>query len=96
VLNLQGQPRSRAEGSLTVQITSADGNIDEIHYTGEPSPFGESGFEAFLGAFPRVGDYNVQLIGVMGAPLSERVTVQTRATCNENVAVVEFQQNHAY
>ncbi|GAB4555687.1 MAG: hypothetical protein OHK0023_27200 [Anaerolineae bacterium] len=96
VLNLAGQPRSREEGNLTIRITSADGNIDEFHYTGEAPKFGESGFEAFLGTTPRVGDYSVQLLNVLGAPVSEKVTVQTRDTCEENVVIVEFQQNFPY
>ncbi|PJF35314.1 MAG: hypothetical protein CUN49_11205 [Candidatus Thermofonsia Clade 1 bacterium] len=96
VLNLQGQPRTREEGNLTVRITSADGNIDEFHYTGEQPKFGPSGFEAFLGTTPRVGDYTVQLLGITGVPISEKVTVQTRSGCDENVVVVEFVQNYIY
>jgi len=96
VLNLQGQPRTREEGSLTVRITSADGNIDEFHYTGEQPKFGPSGFEAFLGTTPRVGDYTVQLLGITGVPISEKVTVQARSGCDENVVVVEFIQNYIY
>lgn len=96
VLNLQGQPRTREEGSLTVRITSADGNIDEFHYTGEQPKFGASGFEAFLGTTPRVGDYTVQLLGITGVPISEKVTVQARSGCDENVVVVEFIQNYIY
>ncbi|MFQ3534465.1 MAG: hypothetical protein SNJ58_01175 [Aggregatilineales bacterium] len=96
VLNMQGQPRTREEGSLTVRITSADGNIDEFHYTGEQPKFGPSGFEAFLGTTPRVGDYTVQLLGITGVPISEKVTVQARSGCDENVVVVEFIQNYIY
>lgn len=96
VLNMQGQPRTREEGSLTVRITSADGNIDEFHYTGEQPKFGPSGFEAFLGTRPRVGDYTVQLLGITGVPISEKVTVQARNTCEENVVIVEFIQNYIY
>ncbi len=96
VLNLQGQPRTREEGSLTVRITSADGNIDEFHYTGEQPKFGVSGFEAFLGTTPRVGDYTVQLLGITGVPISEKVTVQARSGCDENVVIVEFAQNYIY
>ncbi|MBO9309944.1 MAG: hypothetical protein J7551_09185 [Chloroflexi bacterium] len=96
VLNMQGQPRTREEGSLTVRITSADGNIDEFHYTGEQPKFGPSGFEAFLGTTPRVGDYTVQLLGITGMPISEKVTVQARSGCDENVVVVEFIQNYIY
>lgn len=96
VLGMDGQSRREGEGSLTVRVTSMDGLIDEVHYTGEPSPFPESGFEAYLGAVPREGEYTVQLIGVMGSPLSDLVTVETRGGCTENVAVVEFQQNRLY
>jgi hypothetical protein len=96
VFNLEGVPRRRDEGSLTVRVTSVDGIIDEFHFTGEQPRFGESGFEAFLGETPRIADYSIQLLGVTGAPISEKVTVQTRATCEEAVALIEFVQNYTY
>jgi len=96
VFNLAGVQRTQQEGALTARITSADGNIDEFHYTGEQPRFGTSGFEAFLSVAPRVGDYTVQLLGITGAAISEKVTVQTRVGCDENVVIIEFAQNYPY
>jgi len=36
------------------------------------------------------------VLGPAGAPISESVTVETGVTCQTNVALVEFRQNHAY
>lgn len=96
VLNLAGQPRGKQEGSLAVSVSGDNSRIDEFTYTGTEPRFGESGFEIFLGVVPRVADYTVELRGTTGAPISEKVTVQTREACNENVAVIEFMQNYPY
>lgn len=97
VLNLEGVPRRRDEPGLTVHVQSVDDNtIDEFAPTGGQPRFGESGFEAFLGETPRIATYTVELRGVTGSPVSEKIVVQTRSTCEENVAFVEFVQNYTY
>jgi hypothetical protein len=81
---------------MAVKVMGSNGQIDEVKYTGTALDFGESGFEFFLGPAPREDRYTVQLLGRTGTPISEAVTVETRATCDQNVAIVSFVQNHAY
>jgi hypothetical protein len=91
-LDLTGKPIK----GLAARFISTDGTIDEFHYSGQEPRFGESGFEAILGDTPREGTYTVQLLGRNGEPVSEAIVITTRTACEENVAVVVFQQNHSY
>lgn len=92
VVDTQGIPVK----GLAVRITSADESIDEVHFSGEQPRFGESGFEIFLGTTPEVGQYTVRLLGRTGQVVSEDLLVVTRDTCEENVLVISFAQNHGY
>jgi hypothetical protein len=78
---------STADNRLTVHVTSSDGLIDEIDPANKP---------IVLGARPRAATFTVELLNVTGAPISDKVAVETHTGCNENVVVVEFVQNHAY
>lgn len=70
--------------------------VQEYHFSGEPQAvrFGPSGFEAVLGAEPREESFTIQLRSQTGVPLSEAVIVKTRTGCNQNLAIVDFVQNH--
>lgn len=76
-----------------VRITGDD--LDETVYTGSVQSFGPGAFELFLNGAPQVGTYTVQLLSPQGLPLSETYTITTRATCEENVAIVSFLQTRA-
>jgi hypothetical protein len=67
-------------------------NLDETVYSGSVQSFGPGAFELFLNGAPQVGTYTIQLLSPQGVPLSETYTITTRATCEENVAVVSFLQ----
>ncbi len=90
VSDLNGAPLK----GVAVNVVGGGGTIDETHYSGQEVRFGVSGFEVFLGTQPRADSYTVQLIGKTGAPLSDAIAVQTHTSCKENVAIVNFQQNH--
>jgi hypothetical protein len=92
VFDLQGNPVP----GLALRITSQDQSIDEYHYTGQQKRFGESGFEAYLGASPRAGRFTVQLLGRTSQPISDSIQITTRTTCEENVVFITFQQNHSF
>jgi hypothetical protein len=92
VSDLQRRP---IKGML-VRITSQNGNIDEFHTSGEQVRFGESGFEVFLGTIPREERYTLVLTGPRGDSVSEPIIVDTRTGCDQNVAIVNFVQNHEY
>ncbi len=70
--------------------------IDEIRFTGTTPAYGGSGYEIFLNGAPLEAQYMVQLLSQTGAPISEAYAISTVASCEANVAVVSFVQNHAY
>jgi hypothetical protein len=81
---------------LAIRVTGSNGNIDEVHYSGTEARFGEGGFEVFLGATPREDEYTIQLLGRTGAPISDAIDIKTKASCDQNVVIVSFTQNHPY
>ncbi len=90
VTDLAGEPVA----GLAVHVVG--GGIDEIRFTGTAPTYGAGGFEIFLNGAPLRGEYAVQLLSQTGAPISEEFTVETSPVCEENVAIVNFVQNHAY
>lgn len=90
VTNLQGEPLA----GLAVQITGE--GLDEIHFTGTALTYGPGGFEIFLNGAPLRGEYVLQLLSQTGAPISGEFPVTTSPLCEENVAIVNFVQNHPW
>jgi hypothetical protein len=99
--NDQGCDWSSIAGSVTdlagapldgygIRITGE--GLDETVFTGSAQTFGPGGFELFLNGAPQVSTYTIQLLSPQEVPLSEEYTFTTRATCEENVAVVSFLQ----
>lgn len=68
---------------------SGDG-LNETVFSGAARTFGPGGYELPLADAPVADQYTIQLFSPEGAPLSDVVTVETRATCEENVALVNF------
>lgn len=64
--------------------------VNTTVFSGTAAAFGAGGFEFQLGAAPVEAAFLVQLLGFDSQPLSDIVTVQTRATCEETVAVLNF------
>ncbi len=96
VINVEGAPFNVGQRLLAVRITSSNNRIDQIEPVGTTSTLGEGSFNVFVNPIPIVEDYTIQLLGATGAPVSEPVALQTRSGCEENVAVIEFQQNREY
>lgn len=71
-----------------VQITGE--SVNSTAFSGTAAAFGAGGFEFSLGAAPLASSYLVQLLSPDGTPLSELVAVETRAACEEAIAVVNF------
>lgn len=84
---LDGAPLS----GYSVRIRGGNG-LDERVFSGVTQTFGEGGYELFISAVPQAADYTVQLLTAQGAPLSNEVTISTRADCEGNVAIVNFVQ----
>lgn len=90
VTGINGEP---APG-LAVEIRGE--NFNQVLFSGTAARLGEAGFEFYLGGRVRAANYTLQLLGPAGAPISDVIYVETGSTCQENVARVEFIQNHEY
>jgi hypothetical protein len=89
VFDLNGEPIIQ----LPIQVTG-DKGFDDLVFSGSETRFGASGYEVFLSDTPVEAEYIVQLFSTTGMPLSERVVVRTLESCDRNVAIANFVQNH--
>lgn len=80
---------------LPVQVTGTvfQGAID---FTGAHPRWGQSGYEFELNSTPVEDQFVVQLLNTTGQPLSEPVVVKTLASCDQNMAVVNFIQSQPF
>jgi hypothetical protein len=62
--------------------------------SGIATQYGPSGFEFTLGDKPISGNYNVQLLGSLGEPLSPIVEIELKGDPRANLAYIIFRQNH--
>jgi hypothetical protein len=100
-------PNSRAckWASIAGEVTDSSGNglsgyrvrvtgddFRETVFSGSAPLFGTGGYDVQLAAEPVAQTFRVQLLNPQGAALSDAVTVTTRATCDANVAQVDFIQ----
>jgi hypothetical protein len=90
VLNREGQPVP--SGQFRVHVW--DSGVDERVPVGGAPAYGPSGWEQFLFDSPVVRDYNVQLETTGGTAVSQVYRVQSRASCNQNLIILNFVQNH--
>lgn len=84
VLDINGQPVF----DLPVEIIG-DG-FEEIVFSGSDTDFGPAGYQVQLDDRPSGGQYSVRLLGPTGLPVSDFIFVTMGASCDENVAVVNF------
>lgn len=90
VTDIDGQPLP----GLALHVMGE--GIDEIRFTGTALTYGDGGYEVFLNGAPLRSQYVVQLLSQTGTPISAEFTVTTSASCEENVAIVNFVQNFEY
>lgn len=90
VLDLQRNPVGA--GQYRVHVWGS--GIDERVFAGDAPAYGPSGYEQFLFNAPVIRDYNVQLETNNGSAVSQVYSVQSRASCNQNLLIVNFVQNH--
>lgn len=90
VWDLQGNPVP--SGQYRVHVWGS--GIDERPPVGAAPAYGPAGYEQFVFDAPVVRDYNVQLETVNGTAVSQVYQVQTRASCNQNLLLFNFVQNH--
>lgn len=90
VFDLDGNPVGG--GQYRVHVWGSA--IDERPLVGGAQAYGPAGWEQFVFDAPAVRDYNVQLETVSGTAVSQVYQVQTRASCNQNLLLFNFIQNH--
>lgn len=79
---------------LAIEI-SGD-NFRAVQFSGSAARWGDSGYEFHVGNAPRSATFTLRLLGPTGGPVSDNVYVDTGNTCQTNVAIVNFVQNHEY
>jgi hypothetical protein len=79
-------------GSYKVHVWGS--GIDKRLSVGSAPTYSPSGWEQFVFDAPAVRDFNLQLESSSGTAVSQVYTVQTRASCNENLLRFDFVQNH--
>ncbi|MBN1309880.1 MAG: hypothetical protein JXB30_00580 [Anaerolineae bacterium] len=90
VFDLEQQPLK----GLAV-IARWDGN-SALGWSGYATQWGESGYEITINNKPVELEVEIQLLAGTGQPLSEPVVVRTLDTCDRNVAIANFIQNHPF
>jgi hypothetical protein len=90
VLDLNRNPVP--SGQFVVHVWG-DG-VDQRPDVGGAPAYSPSGWEQFVSNTPVIRNYNVQLETTNGTAVSEVYTVQTRASCNQNLVRLDFVQNH--
>ncbi len=90
VLDMNGAPVPN--GQYRVHVW--DSGIDATVPVGGAPAYGPSGFEQFLFDAPRIQDHNIQLETTSGTAVSQVYRIQTRASCNQNLVLIGFVQNH--
>jgi hypothetical protein len=96
-----GQPQTQIPDDQTqisddqTQISSQSQTqtLNETTFTGAARTFGTGGFELQLADAPQAATISVQLFSTQGDALSEPYTIETFASCERNVALIEFRQN---
>lgn len=62
--------------------------------TGSAPAYGSSGWELYLGDEPTVATYLIQLFTPAGTPVSEAYAFTTMDSCDQNLVLINFVQNH--
>jgi len=76
---------------LQVHVYSAQQDYGRV-FTGSNSAYGQSGFEVRVANSINPGTYFVQLESRNGIPISSEVQVTFPGDCDQNVALINFEQ----
>lgn len=79
-------------GAYVIWVT--EGGLNEQTFTGGALAYGPSGWEIYINNVPRVATHRIQLFSPSGTPVSEVYEFSTRASCNQNLVIINFVQNH--
>lgn len=89
--------------SLAGNVLDKDGNalngyrvrvigeaMNQTVFSGATLAWGAGGYELPLGNAPVAKSFTVQLFSPQDAPLSDPIAIETRATCEQNVVLINF------
>lgn len=88
VLDKEGNPIT----GLPVVINGG-GFENHVTYSGHAPAYGESGWEHFLDAKVKEGEFLIQLYSNQGRPISDQIVVRTFADCRKNLIMIILEQN---
>ncbi len=89
VFDLNGEPLK----FIPIHVRDVEGFFETIVFSGSAPQYGPSGYEVQLNTSPYEAEFIVQLISETARPLSDEIVVRTRASCAENLIIVNFVQN---
>ncbi len=89
VFDLNGEPLK----FIPIHVRDVEGFFETIVFSGSAPQYGPSGYEVQLNTSPYEAEFIVQLISETARPLSDEIAVRTRASCAENLIIVNFVQN---
>ncbi|NDJ79346.1 MAG: hypothetical protein GYB65_24105 [Chloroflexi bacterium] len=94
VYDLEGNPLP----DMPIRVTATDGSYNRTLFSdADADRWGPGGFEFQVGSAPRTATFIVEILRPVGnTVISDSVLVETGNTCQRNVAIVEFIQNHPY
>jgi len=90
VFDLEGSPVPA--GAYMIWVTESGVNCQT--FTGSAPAYGPSGWEVVLNDQPRVATHYIQLFSPSGTPVSEVYEFSTYSSCNANLVLINFVQNH--
>jgi len=80
-----------AQTGVRVRVFNDDFSFEVV--SGDVPSYGASGWERSLSTELIKGDWRVQLVNGSGSAISPTVTVTFKGACNQNLAIVNFQEN---
>ena len=87
VFDMNGDPL------LGVPVVAEDGDLfSALDFTGNAAQYGPAGYEIYIDTSPYSDNFTVKLVSETGMALSADVSVETSASCSENIAIVNFVQ----
>lgn len=82
----------KAQKGIRIRVFNDDFSFEAI--SGDATSYGTSGWERSISDVELIkGDWRVQVVDSDGNALSPTVTVTFKGACNQNLAIVNFQQN---
>ena len=89
VFDVSGKPLK----DMIIWVKDTEGFFEMVAFSGQAPRYGPSGYEAVINTSPYEADFTVQVWSDTGTDLSAPVAVHTKASCDENLAIVNFVQN---